>query len=87
MGYKVKIRKNETQEVKEIHFNLNWYKGGFWWSQNGNMGCDCNRSMSFNDDGSDEGCSDGKYDVVSIILDKDNIDVTGTVKNLNHGDV
>lgn len=87
MGYTVTIRNNATGEICSEHYDFEFH--GFWWSLNGNMGCDCNREIIFNRQlhGLSYGykefeCSEGRFNVVKIVLDSGE-DVTNTVEELN----
>jgi hypothetical protein len=51
MTYFVRIRKNETGEVRNAEMEWDWLRNGpggdmFWWTD-GNFGCDCNRELQF----------------------------------------
>jgi hypothetical protein len=88
MGYTVTIRNNATGEICTDHNTFDFH--GFWWSQNGNMGADCNRAMIFSRQfhcmemaEEDVPYTQGQYDVTKIVMDSGE-DVTHTVDDLNH---
>lgn len=49
MSYIVTIRKNDTGEIRRYECDLIWDDEGcpFWWSTDGNAGCDCNLGRNF----------------------------------------
>lgn len=66
------IRKNETGEVRKYitdgyYFDHEDEISTFIW-EDGSYSCDCNRSIFFGDEKTEE-CSDGKYSVNIEILD------------------
>ncbi len=68
--YKVAIRENATGEIRLCEQDLEWQDhSDFWWTE-GNMACDCNRSVEFAEAGGegeeiesavDIPCTDGLY--------------------------
>lgn len=55
MSYVVRMRKNETGEIRECQMDMDWHKPQpddpdwtdmFWWTE-GNFACDCNRHDTF----------------------------------------
>lgn len=67
MTYIVKIKNNETGEIKVIEQDgdLDEYAEFLW--TDGNFGCDCNLHYFFTDwDGTDCPCGENKYDVELI---------------------
>jgi len=67
--YKVKIRNNNTKEVRTAHMKLEWHEASLFWWQEGNMSCDCNRQMEFERAGGeavddDSQCGNDRYTVV-----------------------
>ena len=67
MTYTVFLRNNKTEEVKEIPQDGEWEEGSeFWWTE-GNMGCDCNRSILFGDATLENAeCGDTRYTLVKV---------------------
>jgi hypothetical protein len=78
--YDVVIRRVSDGVERVFHSNVPWVEDDeregdwFWWSSDGNMGCDCNLYLSFEraggnnpaiDDPACE-CSDGKYLVMEF---------------------
>lgn len=73
MSYTVRIRNNETGEIRSRHHDLEWSE--YWWTD-GNMGCDCNLEMEFARAGGEEvdmnkeiPCSEGRFTVLDAVLD------------------
>jgi len=75
MSYLVKIKKNETGEIRECKMEFDWFKENgddyFWWTE-GNFGCDCNRHNEFRrangESWQDIECSSHLYTVIEAIL-------------------
>lgn len=71
MAYKVAIRKNATREIREIEMDLDWHDHSlFWWTQ-GNFGCDCNRELTFEPNGTfpdpeDPPCGHERFTVLYV---------------------
>jgi hypothetical protein len=79
MPYKVAIRNNETGEVRVGSYEYDFNSCFFWWEE-GNMACDCNRELEFARAGKtkeelkannlfkdiNRECSDGYFDVLYI---------------------
>jgi len=72
MKYKVAIKNNETQEIRIVLMDVEWMDSSYYWWNEGNYSCDCNRHLEFervkdpNYDISNEElkCSEGKYAVL-----------------------
>lgn len=47
MAYRVRIRNNETGEVRVTHHDLTWHASSLFWWIDGNFGCDWNRGAEF----------------------------------------
>ena len=76
MNYKVTIRKNETQEVRECDMgDIEWREYSVIWWTDGNFGCDCNRERVFEESVNpdctidDCHCSDGRFTVPHVTLE------------------
>lgn len=92
-GYDVHIREKSTGVVRVATYNdLTWSdNSAFWWSQDGNMGCDCNRYLEFcRANGEDltvdidsVECTSGRYDIVKITLHTCSTDVSQSIEDLN----
>lgn len=77
-GYEVVIRRNEDGEIRTIYLDHDFAEHTFSWWADGNMNCDCNRQLMFEQDTDDEDfeveCSNGKYSVLKFILPSGEID-------------
>jgi hypothetical protein len=73
MSYVVKIKKNDTGEIREVTFDLEWQNSSLYAWTDGNFGCDCNRAIFFhewakNETDYDDTCGDSRYTAVEAIL-------------------
>lgn len=79
MGYKIKIRKNATGEVRIYDTECEWQgDGNIWLLTEGNFGCDCNCHDFFEQAGDKDeweecGCSEDKYTIIEAILESGEI--------------
>lgn len=73
MGYSVKIKNNETGEVRDARMDFDWDEASDYWWTDGNFGCDCNRHLVFiragNEPESDVSCGNKLYTVIHAKLD------------------
>lgn len=66
--YRYQVRKVSTGETRIAEFeNDNASTSDFWWLD-GNMGCDCNRALTFEPE-SDPPCGNGEYALDWVDLD------------------
>jgi len=84
MKYKVKIRNNETKEIRICdQRSLDWDRNNdegqlFWWTE-GNFGCDCNRGAEFERakdmsyDIINSSCGHNKYSVIEAIFENGDV--------------
>jgi hypothetical protein len=73
-GYKVRIKNNQTGEIRESDQDLDWGEGSLFWWTDGNFGCDCNREWVFQRAGNepisdDPECGNSRYTVIDAVLD------------------
>lgn len=74
MSYVVRLRNNETGEVREQAYgDLEWNETAVAWWTEGNFGCDCNRRMQWQIAGGevpddDPPCGEGQYSAICAIL-------------------
>lgn len=71
-SYEVEFREVATGAKASVTYNLAWGEGSLYWWTDGNMGCDCNRALSFwraqhpeatLDEEPDFACGEGAYRV------------------------
>lgn len=72
MAYTVRMRNNETGEVRDLSMDFEWPEsdGDFLWSD-GNYACDCNRALFFfnwGPEAEDRHCGVDGFSVQSITL-------------------
>jgi hypothetical protein len=82
MKLKIEIRRNGDGAVATDMWENYEHHGLFWWSRDGNAGCDCNRELFFcramgADEPEDPACGYGKYsirltncDTAEVLLDE-----------------
>lgn len=70
MGYTVSIKNNDTNEIRDCFIDVPWDESSLYWWTEGNMSCDCNRSIIFNDwiDMNFE-CGEEQYSVLAAKLE------------------
>lgn len=77
MAYKVRIKNNETEEIRERTMDLDWHEASYFWWTDGNFGCDCNRRAEFirasgrqpTEEEWDLPCSTGDFTVIDVLLE------------------
>ena len=74
MGYTIRIRNNETQEVRKAALELPWENHTHFWLTEGNYGCDCNRGLAFeraagaDPEWGSQPCGDSKFSILDATL-------------------
>jgi hypothetical protein len=68
MAYNVRIRNNETGEVRTRAVELEWSndEGCLYWWRSGNFSCDCNRALVWDDSLGE--CGNSRYTVIDATL-------------------
>lgn len=72
--YKATIRNNTTKEIRVHEMDLEWHEASYFWWDEGNFSCDCNREWEFQRAGGepvsdDPECGDERYSVLYIDLE------------------
>jgi len=72
MAYTVRIRNNQTGEIRQSR-PYDFEFSHFWWTD-GNFGCDCNRQLEFwragnEDETGDAPCGEGRFTVIEAVLE------------------
>lgn len=75
LSYQIRIRKNETGEVRTSTRPFEWDDGSLWYVTEGNFGCDCNRERELlraggvaEDDLPWPDCSTGRFTIIDALL-------------------
>jgi hypothetical protein len=74
MSYVVRIKNNETGEIRNHEIDLDWSERSLFWWTKGNFGCDCNREWEFqranNETESEEPvCGHSRFTVIDATLE------------------